>query len=58
MQDLILSVKKLKKKTSSITVSGKTLTNNELKDITNVIRPLEDRDILLKETTKKKISQK
>ena len=41
----------------TIVVSGRTLTNNEMKDIIKVIRSLENRGILLKETTKRISSQ-
>ena len=41
----------------AIVVSGRTLTNNEMKDIIKVIRSLENRGILLKETTKRISSQ-
>ena len=40
-----------------ITGSGITLTNNEIKDIMKVIKSLENRGILLKETTRKITSQ-
>ena len=41
----------------SITGSGITLTNNEIKDIMKVIKYLENRGILLKETIRKITSQ-
>ena len=40
-----------------IVVSGLTLTNNEIKDIAKAIRSSENREILLKGTTTKIISQ-
>ena len=49
--------KKIKKGISSITGSGITLTNNEIKYIMKVIKSLEKRRILLKETTRKTTSQ-
>ena len=49
--------KKIKEKISSITSSGITLPNNEIKDIMKVIKSLEYRGILLKGTTRKIISQ-
>ena len=45
--------KKIKKELSKIVVFGITLTNNEAKNITNLIKSLEDREILLKETARK-----
>ena len=57
MQDLTLLVKIIKKGITSITGSGKTLTNNETKDIMKVIKPLENKGILLKGTTRKITSQ-
>ena len=58
MQDLtLLLVKIIKKGITSITGSGKTLTNNETKDIMKVIKPLENKGILLKGTTRKITSQ-
>ena len=45
--------KKNKKEVSKIVVFGITLTNNEAKNITNVIKSLEDGEILLKETARK-----
>ena len=53
MQDLILLVKKIKIGISSITGSGITRTNNEIKDIMKVIKSLENWEILLKGTTRK-----
>ena len=50
-------LKRLKKRISSITGSGITLTNNEIKDIMEVIKSLENRGISLKETNKQIISQ-
>ena len=50
-------VKIIKKGITSITGSGKTLTNNETKDIMKVIKPLENKGILLKGTTRKITSQ-
>ena len=47
--------KKIRKEISSITGSRITLTHNEMKDIMKVIKPLQNRGILLKETTKKLI---
>ena len=49
--------KKIKKGISSITGLGITLTNNEIKNIMKVIKSLENRGILLKETTRKITSQ-
>ena len=43
---------------SSINGSAITLTNNEMKDIMKVIKSLENRGTLLKETTRKITSQK
>ena len=48
---------KIKRGISSITDSEITLTNNETKDIMNVIKSLENKGILLKETTTKITSQ-
>ena len=48
---------KIKKGISSITGSGITLTNNEIKDIIKVIKSLGHRGILLKRTTRKHTSQ-
>ena len=45
--------KKIRKEISSITGSRITLTHNEVKDIMKVIKPLQNRGILLKATTKK-----
>ena len=45
--------KKIKKRISSITGSGITLTNNEIKDIIKATKSLENRGILLKGTTRK-----
>ena len=47
----------VKKNNDRLTGSGIALTNNEIKDIINVIRSLENRGILLKGTTKKITSQ-
>ena len=44
---------KIYKRISSITGSGISLTKNEIKDIIKVIKFLENRGILLKETTRK-----
>ena len=55
---MIFLVRKIKKKLSSITGSGLTLTNNEIKNIVKVIRSLENREVLLKVTIRKIISQK
>ena len=55
---MIFLVRKIKNKLSSITGSGLTLTNNEIKNIVKVIRSLENREILLKVTIRKIISQK
>ena len=52
MQDSIFSIKKFKKGFSSITGSGITLTNNEIKDTIRVIRSLENRGVLLKKLPK------
>ena len=49
--------KKIKKGISSITGSGITPTNNEIKDIMNVIKSLDDRGILIKGTTRNFTSQ-
>ena len=49
--------KKNKKELSKIVVSWITLTNNEAKNIINVIKSLEDREILLKETARKNNNQ-
>ena len=54
---LSLLGKKIKKWILSITGSGITLTNNEIKDIMKVIKYLENRGILLKETIRKITSQ-
>ena len=48
---------KIKKRILSLEGSGKTLTNNEAKDIVKVVRLLENRKILLKGTTRKISSQ-
>ena len=48
---LSLLGRKIKKGDSSIAGSGRTLTNNEIKDIIKAIESLENRGILLKETT-------
>ena len=44
--------KEIKKGISSITGSGTTLANNEIKDKIKVIKSLENREILLKGTTR------
>ena len=49
--------KKIRKGISSITFSGITLTNNEKKDIMKVSKSVENREILLKGTTRKITSQ-
>ena len=49
--------KKIKKGISSITRSGITLKNNEIKDIIKIIKSLENKGILLKGTTRKITSQ-
>ena len=49
--------KNIKKEISSITGSGITPTNNEIKDIKKVISPLENTEIFLKWTAKKITSQ-
>ena len=49
--------KKIKKGISSITGSGISLTNNEIKDIIKVIKSLENAGILLKGPTRKITSQ-
>ena len=56
MQELIHSVKTGKRKLT-IRGSGLTLTSNEIKDIVKVIRSLENRGILLKQTTTRIASQ-
>ena len=58
MQDLILLVKNRKKGISSIAGSGIILRDNEIKDNINVIKPLENKGILLKGTTSKIATQK
>ena len=57
--DSVLDVvnKKIKKGILSITDSGVTLTNNEVKDIMKVIKSLENRGILLKATARKITNQ-
>ena len=49
--------KNIKKVILSISGSGITLTNNEIKDIIKLIKSLENRRILLKGTTRKITSQ-
>ena len=49
--------KKIKKRILSLEGSGKTLTNNETKDIVKVVRLLENKKNLLKGTTRKISSQ-
>ena len=49
--------KNIKKGILSISGSGITLTNNEIKDIIKLIKSLENRRILLKGTTRKVTSQ-
>ena len=48
--DLVVDTvnKKIKKGISSITISGITLTNNEIKDIIKVVHSLENREIFIK----------
>ena len=58
MQNLIQLVKILKRGISSITDSGITLTNNEIKDTIKVIKSLENRGNLFKGSTTKVTSQK
>ena len=53
MQDLILSVKKINKELSSIVDSGILLTSNEIKYFIKLLTYLENKEILLKGTTKK-----
>ena len=50
-------VNELIKKFTSSKGSGITLTNNEINDIMKVIKSLENRQMLLKETTRKIINQ-
>ena len=50
-------IKELNQKFASSKSSGITLTNNEIKDIMRVIKPLENRGISLKGTTRKSTSQ-
>ena len=49
--------KNIKKGILSISGSGITLTNNEIKDVIKLIKSLENRRILLKVTTRKITSQ-
>ena len=49
--------KKVNNRISLVTGSGITLTNHEKKEIIKVIKPLENRGISLKETTRKIASQ-
>ena len=56
MQELVYLVNRLKKM-SSIKDSGIDLPNNEMKDIMKVVKSLENREILLKGTTRKVTSQ-
>ena len=49
----MLSLKKVNEKILKVAGSGITLTNNEIKGIIKVIRSLENRGNLLKETTEK-----
>ena len=56
MQELVNLVKRLKNKLP-ITFSGTNLTNNEIKYIMKMIKSLENREILLKETIRKIDSQ-
>ena len=55
---LNITGKKIEKGISSITGSGITLTNNEIKDILKVIKSLENRGISLEGTTRKIASHK
>ena len=57
MQGLMLLVIKIKKSLSSITGSGITWTNDEIKDIMKVISSLGNRGIWLKGTIRKIVSQ-
>ena len=57
IQDLVLLIKKLKKRFSSVTGSGITLTTNEIENIIKIMKHLENRGILLKGTTRKVASQ-
>ena len=45
--------RKIKEKNLTITGLGITLTNNEIKDIMNVVRSIENRESLLERTTRK-----
>ena len=56
IKDLTILVK-IKKRISTLEGSGLTPTNNEIKDVTKVIWFLENRGILLNETTRKNFSQ-
>ena len=56
IKDLTILVK-IKKRISTLEGSGLTPTNNEIKDVTKVIWSLENRGILLNETTRKNFSQ-
>ena len=57
IQDLVLLIKKFKKRFSSVTGSGITLTTNEIENIIKIMKHLENRGILLKGTTRKAASQ-
>ena len=57
IQDLVLLIKKFKKRFSSVTGSGITLTTNEIENIIKIMKHLENRGILLKGTTRKVASQ-
>ena len=57
IQDLILSVKKTKKRPLKVKGSGTSVANNEVKYIIKVIRSLENRGILMEGTTRKIVSQ-
>ena len=57
IQDLVLLIKKFKKRFSSVAGSGITLTTNELENIIKIMKHLENRGILLKGTTRKVASQ-
>ena len=45
--------RKIKEQNLTITGLGITLTNNEIKDVMNVVRFIENRESLLKRTTRK-----
>ena len=52
-QNIMLILNELKKQFTSSKGSGITLTNNEIKNVTKVIKSFENRSILLKGTTRK-----